>query len=53
MFENAKCLQALDNMKLRAAASLTDSKYLKLLNKLNEKDTLMENLKNFPEKYED
>ena len=42
--ENAKYLQALDDIKPKAAALLSDSKYQELLNQLKEKDALIESL---------
>ena len=44
LLENAKYLQALDDIKPKAAASLSDSKYQELLNQLKEKDALIESL---------
>ena len=44
LLENAKYLQALDDIKPKAAASLSDNKYQELLNQLKEKDSLIESL---------
>ena len=45
LLENAKYLQALDDIKPKAATSSSDSKYQELLDRLKEKDALIESLK--------
>ena len=45
LLENAKYLQALDDIKPKAAVSLSDSKYQDLLDQLKEKDAQIESLK--------